>query len=55
MQQRIAGFENNSIRYRLLIQKGKYAYAKCCWKDCPSYLRYHRSDNNQFRLLKAVC
>ena len=49
------GLDRKCIRYRLLIQKRKYCYLRCSYRDCRSYLRFQLSQTGDWRLSKAYC
>lgn len=41
----------SKISYRCVSRKGKYIYAKCKFRKCPAFLRFHQNEG-QFGLVK---
>ncbi len=42
-----------NIRYRLRLQKEKYAYLRCCWTGCRSSFHYRLGEGSQWTLARA--
>lgn len=43
------------FKYRLVMQKDRYGYAKCGWQKCPAFMRYKLSEHGKMRLTKMNC
>ena len=43
------------IRYRVVLDKGKYVYARCGWNGCGARLRYRLQAEGRLTLTRAIC
>jgi len=51
---RSSSLDDEHLRYRCLLQKARYVYARCSRKGCRASLSYRIGGNSRLYLTKAV-